>query len=380
MRGVDGLGQEMTETTLLAELNEAVLRGTPKSRLRALWHTTDLLITGRYSEADVWTFGEVIGRLADEIETAARAQLAEKLARFDHAPVNIVRKLAFDHAIEVARPVLEESRQLDSDTLIAATRSSSQAHMLAISRRRSIDERVTDELVTRGNQEVVQSLARNSGARLSDFGFLHLIKRSAGDNILAEQLGLRKDISRHLFQQLVAKASDEVRKRLAQANPEMFDQIQTSVAEVAGALHAKLGPVSRGYFVAKRLVTAQHQNGNLNEASISGYARSHKFDEVTIAMSLLCGMPPDVIERALMDSNGEMVLVLAKALDFSWDTTMSLLFLGAKDHRISARDLEVKEEEYKCLAVDASRSVLKLYRTRKSGDVPEPPRLKAAMH
>jgi len=380
MRGVDGLGQEMTETTLLAELNEAVLRGTPKSRLRALWHTTDLLITGRYSEADVWTFGEVIGRLADEIETAARAQLAEKLARFDHAPVNIVRKLAFDHAIEVARPVLEESRQLDSDTLIAATRSSSQAHMLAISRRRSIDERVTDELVTRGNQEVVQSLARNSGARLSDFGFLHLIKRSDGDNILAEQLGLRKDISRHLFQQLVAKASDEVRKRLAQANPEMFDQIQTSVAEVAGALHAKLGPVSRGHFVAKRLVTAQYQNGNLNEASISGYARSHKFDEVTIAMSLLCGMPPDVIERALMDSNGEMVLVLAKALDFSWDTTMSLLFLGAKDHRISARDLEVKEEEYKCLAVDASRSVLKLYRTRKSGDVPEPPRLKAAMH
>ena len=371
----------MTETTLLAELNEAVLRGTPESRLRALWHTTDLLITGRYSEADVWTFGEVIGRLADEIETAARAQLAEKLARFDQAPLNVIRKLAFDHAIEVARPVLEESRQLDTDTLIAATRSSSQAHMLAISRRQSIDERVTDELVTRGNQEVVQSLARNSGARLSDFGFLHLIKRSDGDNILAEQLGLRKDISRHLFQQLVAKASDEVRKRLAQANPAMFDQIQTSVAEVAGALHSKLGPVSRGYFVAKRLVTAQYQNGNLNEASISGYARSHRFDEVTIGMSLLCGMPPDVIERALMDSNGEMVLVLAKALEFSWDTTMSLLFLGAKDHRISARDLKVREDEYERLAVGASREVLELYQTRKNGDVSaEPPRLKASMH
>jgi len=371
----------MTETTLLAELNEAVLRGTPESRLRALWHTTDLLITGRYSEGDIWTFGEVIGRLADEIETAARSQLAEKLARFDQAPGNIIRKLAFDRAIEVARPVLEESKQLDTETLVASARSTSQAHMLAISRRRSIDERVTDELVTRGNREVVQSLAANSGARLSDFGFLHLIKRSDGDNILAEQLGLRRDISRHLFQQLVAKASDEVKKRLAKGNPAMFNEIQTSVTEVAGALNAKLGPVSRGYFVAKRLVTAQHQNGNLNESSISGYARSHKFDEVTIGMSLLCGMPPDVIERALMDSNGEMVLVLAKALDFSWDTTMSLLFLGAKDHRISARDLKVREEQYERLAVDASRSVLELYQTRKSGDVPvELPRLRAAMH
>ena len=33
-----------------------------------------------------WTFGEVIGRLADEIEVAARAQLAKRLARFDRSP------------------------------------------------------------------------------------------------------------------------------------------------------------------------------------------------------------------------------------------------------------------------------------------------------
>jgi len=57
------------------------------------------------------------------------------------------------------------------------------------------------------------------------------------------------------------------------------------------------------------------------------------------------------------------------------------LFLGAKDHRISARDLKVREEQYERLAVDASRSVLELYQTRKSGDVPvELPRLRAAMH
>jgi len=30
---------------------------------------------------------------------------------------------------------------------------------------------------------------------------------------------------------------------------------------------------------------------------------------------------------------------LTKALDFSWATTMALLFLGAKDHRITALDL-----------------------------------------
>jgi hypothetical protein len=40
------------------------------------------------------------------------------------------------------------------------------------------------------------------------FGFLHMIERSEDDSILAEQLGLREKIPRHLFQQLIAKASE----------------------------------------------------------------------------------------------------------------------------------------------------------------------------
>ena len=53
--------------------------------------------------------------------------------------------------------------------------------------------------MTRGNKEVLNSVATNNGARFSDFGFLHMIKRSEGNSILAEQLGLRKDIPRHIF-------------------------------------------------------------------------------------------------------------------------------------------------------------------------------------
>ena len=166
-----------------------------------------------------------------------------------------------------------------------------------------------------------------------------MIQRAEGDSILAERLGLRKDIPRQLFQQLIAKASDDVRQRLQRERPAMVDQIQSSVAEVAGELQSKFGPVSRSYFVAKRVVATQHRLGNLNENSISGYARAHKIEEVTIGLSLLCALPADVIERALFDKNREMLLILAKALDFSWATTMALLFLGAKDHRVTAKEL-----------------------------------------
>src|SRR6202521_1072531 len=215
--------------SFLMDLDDAILRGTSESRLRALWHTTDLLIAGRYSDEEIWTFGEVIGRLADEIEVAARAQLARRLARFDKAPVNIIHKLAFDDSIDVAGPVLQESERLETYALVANACTKSQPHLLAISKRKSIEEAVTDVLVTRGNREVVNSVANNDGARFSGFGFLHMVKRAEGDSILAEQLGLRKDIPRHLFQQLIAKASDDVRKRLERERPKMVGHIQTSV-------------------------------------------------------------------------------------------------------------------------------------------------------
>jgi hypothetical protein len=61
-----------------------------------------------------------------------------------------------------------------------------------------------------------------------------------------------------------------------------------------------------------------------------------------------------------------MLLVLAKALDFSWATTMAMLFLGAKDHRITAQDLNELEKEFRRLNVETSRSVLKFYQSRKN--------------
>src|SRR6185437_2381036 len=140
------LGMTMTKTRL-RELDEAISRGTPESRARALWHATDLLIAGSYSEEEIETFGRVIERLAEEIEVEVRAVLSVRLSQFDEAPVNVIRKLAFDVAIEVAGPMLEKSERLDDDTLIANVRSKSQSHMLAISRRTSLDEKVTDALV-----------------------------------------------------------------------------------------------------------------------------------------------------------------------------------------------------------------------------------------
>jgi uncharacterized protein (DUF2336 family) len=351
--------------SFLQELEVDVSRGSVESRQRALWYATDLLIAGQYTDDEIWTFGEVIGQLAQEIEVGTRAQLAKRLARVDHAPTNTINKLAFDDSIDVADPVLRHSERIDGRALVAIARSKSQQHLLAISERKSISEDVTDVLVTRGNQKVLNSIATNNGARFSSFGILHMIKRSESDSILVEQLGRRKDIPRHLFQQLIAKASQDAEKKLKGERPEAASQVQTLVIDVTGALHSKFGPASKNYFAAKRVVAREKQYGDLNESKILEYAQSHRLEEATVGLSLLCSLPVDVVERALTNTNSELVLILARALGFSWETTMSLLFLGAPEHRIASQDLDDMKREFTGLNIETSRSVLKLYQSRR---------------
>jgi uncharacterized protein (DUF2336 family) len=356
----------MTESvSFLIDLEDAVSRGSPDSCLRALWHATDMLITGTYSEDQIWTFGEIIGRLAQEIETTARARLAGKLACSNNAPYKLTRQLASDDCIDVAWPVLRHSERLDAETLISCAKNKSQQHLLAISERRSVPEAVTDVLVVRGSKEVVASVAANGGANFSNSGFLHLVRRSEGDSILAESVGLRKDIPRHLFHQLIAKASEEVRQKLERERPDIEPQIHRVVVDVTGAIHARFGPASKDYFTAKRTVAKLHQRGELTEDKVFEFAHSLKFNETAVALSLLCQLPIDIVERALIEKDREPVLILAKSLNFSWPTTMALLFLGAPNYRITAGDLDRLKLDFHRLNVKTCRDVITLYQSRK---------------
>ena len=142
-----------------------------------------------------------------------------------------MRSLAFDDVIEVAGPVLTQSLRLDDAILIETARNKSQAHLMAISKRKVLSDAVTDVLVLRGNDEVVQSTVNNPGAEFSERSLTRLVNRAEGDDELATCLGLRPAIPRHLYLKLLAKASDTVRQRLEAANPKQAAEVPTAVRE-----------------------------------------------------------------------------------------------------------------------------------------------------
>jgi uncharacterized protein (DUF2336 family) len=356
----------MSQTqSLLAELERAVSQGSERTRRAALIYTTDLLMAGRYTEEETWVFGEVVGLLAAEIETGARAELAQRLAVLPHMPSNIVCKLASDDAIEVAGPVLRHSERLGVSDLVAHAKAKSQAHLLAIAQRKSLHEDVTDVLVARGDRDVVHSVAKNPGAKFSDSGFWRLVQRSEDDIVLMLEVGGRRDISRHHFQKLISKASDEARVRLAAINPRAASAIEGAVAHVTGEIHAKFGPGSKSYYEAKREVGKLYRAGEINDRTICELARLNRFEEVVAALSLLCDLPVDVVERALLDDDAEMIMILTKAAKLSWTTTRALLS-ACHGARMSEQDMEQALKNFSSISAATAQHVLTFYRARAS--------------
>ena len=134
---------------LIQELDSSITHSTDQRRSVMLRHLTDLYLVGseQYSEDEIDLIDDVFVRLVSTIEQSARALLPIRLGPIMVAPPKILRLLACDDAIEVASPVLAQAEALDIGTLIECARTKNQEHLLAISRRKTLPENLTEVLV-----------------------------------------------------------------------------------------------------------------------------------------------------------------------------------------------------------------------------------------
>lgn len=355
--------------SLIVELEEAIARGDIKRRLTTLTRITDLF-AGRanvYSAEQIALFDEVIVRLAADIETQARAELARRLAPVETAPAKIIRHLAHDDAIEVAGPVLAQSARLSEQDLMQAAASKSQAHLLAIAQRGSISEAVTDVLVTRGDQDVVRSVASNEGARFTSESFGKLVERAESDDVLAVRAATRPGIDSHYFHILVIRASDVVLNKLVAASPHLAPQLQKILTEIAGRVEAQAAPPPRNYASALRKIMPLHKAGRLGEREVAEFAGAGKFEETAVALSALCRLPLDVIERAMLEDQGELIFILAKAAGLSWPTTRSVALLSIAGRWSSLNDMEQARYNFERMHMDTAKRVIRFHCARQAG-------------
>src|SRR5262252_2972935 len=170
----------MSAQDVIEQLEQAFAQSDFRQRAETLRRLTDLFVSGAETLTDeqIDLFDEVMIRLVEEIDVSARAVFGRRLVEAAQEPPRVMRGLALDDAIEVAGPVLRGSDELDEATLVESARTKSQQHLLAISRRETLPEPVTDVLVSRGDRAVAASVAGNAGGKFSEFGYATLVERA----------------------------------------------------------------------------------------------------------------------------------------------------------------------------------------------------------
>ncbi len=351
--------------SLIPELEEVLQHGSAERRARTLERITSLFLNGadQYNEEHVGLFDGVFLLLIEEIETKARAELSHRLAPVSNAPIEAVRRLANDDDIAVAGPVLEQSPRLPESDLVDIAKTKSQAHLLAISGRTGIAEPVTDELVRRGDRQVVRNVADNRKARLSDRSFSTLVSQAEEDGILAEKVGMRPDIPPRLFRELLLKATEVVQQRLvAAAKPETQAEIRRVLTRISQEVGAAK---SRDYTAAERIVQALHQQGKLDETALVDFAETGKYEQMIAALSRLCAVPIDVVDRLMGGDRPDPILILCKSAGWEWPTAKTLIMArpGRKGTSSSA-GLDTAFTNFERLSPATAQRVMRFWQAR----------------
>ncbi|MCK1302445.1 MULTISPECIES: DUF2336 domain-containing protein [unclassified Bradyrhizobium] len=348
--------------SLLEELQTALSHGTVAHRVETLRRVTDLFVGNAvdYSDDHVRVFDDVFQCLIERIETSARALLADRLASIAAAPPKIIRTLALDEVIEVSGPVLSKSERLDEATLIEIARTRGQAHLKAISLRRVLSEALSDVLVTRGNEDVVQSTVSNPGAQLSEGSLADLVTRAERDDDLASCIGLRADLPRHHYLKLVVKASLTVRRKLEAAHPELADDVSSVVQEAAQRIRA--ATTTRQTEMARALVKSLHEDGRLTELQVATFAEQGKFDETNAGLAALAGVAVETAETMMIESRVEGVMILAKVAAMQWSSVRAIIALREKLSGGPQTDMLTLRDAYEALRSSTAQQVLRFHR------------------
>lgn len=356
--------------SLIGELESAIESGSRDRRVETLRRITDLFLSGaeRFTEEQIEVFDDVLGHLIRRIENKAIAELSERLAPIERAPIQIVRRLAADDEIAIAAPVLSQSQRLTSQDLIAVAMAKSQEHLLAISARSGLEESVTDVLIERGNQKVIHSLSGNAGAAFSENGYLKLVEKAQQDEGLLERIGSRLDLPLHFFRELLMRATAAVRERLlARAKPEFR-------AEIDGVLNLISDEVGRDAIrdrtAAQRSVASLHATGGLDECTMLGFLRAAQQNEVVAAISLLSGAHFELVAQIMKSDRNEALLIPCRAAGFEWSTVRALLRSRPEQHGVVELQMNQLRLDYVRLTRSTAQRVLRFWQVRQAANAP----------
>ncbi len=370
---------------LMSELDRALLTGSSERRVQIMRAVTDLFVdcAERVTAAHVAVFDVVIARIAEYIENAARIALSERLADVNNAPHGVVRRLAHDTLIEIARPVLTRSKVLTDADLISVARERGTEHRVAIARRERVSPAVTDVLVEVGDGDVLRTVTANFTASISDSGFGQLLSVASDDAALLSELVGRHDVPAKFRDTILAIAQDLAKKRLQaqftrQSAKTIQDVVIAKAAEVSQILAVAQKDVVKGAArpgsagADDEIKTAVAETLDLRHATLAELethlaqqaARGDRQGAVAL-LARLSNVSVDIVEGVFQKSDQDLLLVLCRSRGLAWSTAQGLLTMMLGQELDEGMVFQ-KQKHYEGLSKQSSQRVIRFLHIRES--------------
>ncbi len=331
-------------------------------RRKLLAETISDLFTGKnrvLTERERTLMFDILHKIVHNAEMAVRRIIAEQLSKISEAPKDLIQLLANDE-VEVAYPILHDSAVLEDEDLIEVIRHRTQEHHLAISVRRTVSEQVTDALVETGDESVITTLLKNSGATLSLATMEFLVEESKRVDSFQEPILRRDDLDPALAKRMYLWVSAALRKFIL----DNFDLDQTVLDDLLEktAQEAVSETTSRSDELAKEV-----ESEGLGLASMM--IRALKDGEVFLFEAMfrrLTGLRNILIKRIVFEPGGEGLAIACKATGISakdFSTIYALSRLSSPDAAaIDNNETQRILEFYNSVSVPAAKDVLASWR------------------
>jgi uncharacterized protein (DUF2336 family) len=367
----------IAELSIVDEVESAISAGSAEKRLETIKRVTDLFLSsaGTLNGEQIELFDNVLERLIKTIELRAiadisariaLAEMSEQLAPVAQAPPSVIRRLARNDEIVVAGPVLSESARLSTEDLVEIAETRGEQHLLAISGRWWLKEVVTDALLARRYPAVSRRIINNPGARVSASGFAIVLEQAESDPELAVETGVRVDLPSELRQQLLRNATEAVRAGLlSRAPPHLFEEIRTAIAAVSAGINREMSKI-RDFATAKRFVALLSEKGELNEATLLGFAKQHKYEETVAALAELSRSTIETIRPLMQSLRDDGVLIPCRAAELSWETVHAVLDSRFATGKMGPHELAKAQGQFAKLTTENARRLLRFWQVRSS--------------
>lgn len=318
-------------------------RGRESSSAMLMHALTDcfFLRAGRHTRPELALYDRVIALVLARVEPLARAELAERLADEERPPPRVLMRLATDE-ITIARPILVRSPALTDIDLESIAARQSQWHLLAIASRKALSSKVTDVLVRRGDEAVVDQLAGNHGAQFSEQGIARLVERAAENPTLGARLSERRDLPAEIAARFAPLIRQKVAETLSAVAGPVPEHTRAALAgEVQAALIERLQAATKTARPVEVLIELMSRGLVAFNDAVIELADAEAAFSVARLIGGKLELRPDVVMRVLYAEAEKPMTVLCRAAGLTANGFSAVLRMRRRRRRFGPQPGEV---------------------------------------